>query len=127
MKDNTTVLHLTVFDSDKKESGIWEILLVDGESIILTCKGDGYQVVFTDKRIILVTMKRETAQREEIKVLPYSRIQSFSILTDSISANEGQDISSIIVRFTDSCEIKFEFLKSAYIKPLVKRMSESIL
>lgn len=125
MRDMT--LHLYVLDSKEIKGEILGILMLEDESIILSCKGDGYKVAFTNKRILLIAADSKSDLRSEITILPYSRIQSFSVISDSMISVAPQDKPTVVVRFTDGCVMRFEFQETVCVKTVLKMMGKCIM
>ncbi len=58
-------------------------LLSDGESIIRAYKGVRDGVVFTDKRIIAISVQGAAGKKKDFTSLPYSKIIVYSIETEA--------------------------------------------
>ncbi len=73
-------LHETKDDFSKEIGPI----LVDGEEIAACYKSVRDGVVFTNKRMIIISVQGMTGKKKNISSLPYRKIQTFSIETSGV-------------------------------------------
>lgn len=59
-------------------------ILVDGEEICAAYKSIRDGVVFTSKRMIVISVQGVTGKKKNITSLPYNRIQTFSVETSGV-------------------------------------------
>lgn len=100
-------------------------LMVAGEEPLYAFKTIRDQVVFTNKRIITIDVQGVVGKKKEYAVLPYSRIQYFSIQTPGLI--ELFPDNELFIRFSDGFESKFEFKGYVDIAAIAKVLSEYIL
>ena len=61
-----------------------EPILLDEEEVISCYKSIRDGVIFTDKRIIIMSVEGLTGKKKDITSLPYSKIQAFSVESSGV-------------------------------------------
>lgn len=119
---NKTIFKLS---KTKPESVSKEIspLFVPGEEIIGAYSSLRDYVVFTNKRIIAVNVQGITGKKKDFSVLPYSKIQVFSVET----AGTFDLDSELEMYFSGLGQVKFEFSGSNDIVKIGQTISNFIL
>ena len=98
-------------------------ILASGEEICYTFKSIRDGIVFTNKRLIVISTEGVTGKKKDITSLPYSKIQSFSVETSGVF-----DIDSELqLWFSGLGPVKLEFSSSASIKEVCRTISEYVL
>jgi len=98
-------------------------VMVEGEQIEATFRAIRDGVVFTNKRIFAVNVQGVTGKKKDISSLPYSKIQAFSIET----AGTIDLDSELEIWFSGLGKIRFEFVGTADVAAICKRISERVL
>ena len=83
--ENKEYLKLKESDNDEYADLINGIL-VSGESIIHTYKSVRDGLVFTNRRLIAINIQGITGKKKTITILPYDRVQAFSVETAGVIA-----------------------------------------
>lgn len=109
-------------DSVKKDV---TALLIDGEEVAMAFQTVRDQLVFTNKRIIAIDVQGITGKRRSYSIMPYSKIQYFSIQTPGLA--ELFSDSELFLMFTNSFTAKFEFKGNADIAKIGRMISEYVL
>ncbi len=78
--ENKEFLKLKETDNDEFRNFIGR-MLVNGEDIVHTYKGLRDGIVFTTGRLIAINVQGITGKKKVITILPYDRIQTFSMET----------------------------------------------
>ena len=81
--ENKEYLKLKESDNDEYADLINGIL-VSGESIIHTYKSVRDGLVFTNRRLIAINIQGITGKKKTITILPYDRVQAFSVETAGV-------------------------------------------
>ena len=103
-------------------------LLISGEEVICTFKAIRDEVVFTNKRIIAINIQGLTGSKKDFSILPYSKIQAFSVETASFSEIlTGAVDSELELYFSGLGKVKFDFTSDTDIKQIGKMISEYVL
>ena len=98
-------------------------LFVTGEEFIGEYQSVRDFVVFTNKRVIAVNVQGVTGKKKDFTILPYSKIQLFSIETSGVL-----DIDSELeLYFSSVGKIIFEFTGGSDIVRIGQAISEYIL
>ena len=98
-------------------------LFVTGEEFIGEYQSVRDFIVFTNKRVIAVNVQGVTGKKKDFTILPYSKIQLFSIETSGVL-----DIDSELeLYFSSAGKIKFEFTGGSDIVRIGQAISEYIL
>lgn len=102
-------------------------LLIDGEQILYAFKTIRDQLVFTNKRIIAIDVQGITGKRKEFSIMPYSRIQFFTVQTPAFMEIIAD--SELYIMFSNGFEAKFEFKDSKIdiVGDIAKTISQFIL
>lgn len=104
-----SVFSLTPIDISNVRSEVSR-LLIDGEDILYAFKTIRDQLVFTNKRIISIDVQGITGKRKEFAIMPYSKIQFFSVQTPAFM--EILSDSELFIVFADGFTATFEFKNS---------------
>ena len=81
--ENKEYLKLKETDNDTYMDLIGGIL-VNGETVVHTYKSVRDGVVFTNKRLIAINIQGLTGKKKAITVLPFDRVQAFSVETAGV-------------------------------------------
>ena len=68
-------------------------LLIEGEEIVAAFRTIRDQLVFTNKRIISIDVQGLTGLKKSFAIMPYSRVQFFTIQTPGFAGPEGDVIA----------------------------------
>lgn len=98
-------------------------VLVEGENIVYTFKGIRDGVVFTNKRIIAINVQGVTGTKKDITMLPYKKIQAFSVETAGMLDLE----SELELWYSSLGIVRFEFLKNANVHKICQLISNGLL
>ncbi|MBR0537152.1 MAG: PH domain-containing protein [Clostridia bacterium] len=102
-----------------------QMLLVEGEQVIGVYKTVRDQVIFTNKRLIIVDVQGITGKRQELVTLPYSTIQYFSVQTTGFA--ELIPDAELSLYFTNGLQANFEFRGSSDILEIGRMISRYTL
>jgi len=98
-------------------------LLVEGEAIVDAYKSFRDGVVFTNKRIIAVTVQGITGSKKDFTSIPYKNIEAYSVETSGTF-----DLDSELEVYVSSVgKVRFEFTGSTAIVEISKYISNNIL
>lgn len=100
-----------------------DLLLTAGEEIITTYKGIRDGVVFTNKRIISINVQGITGSKKDFTILPYSKIQAFSVETAGSLDLDGE----LDLYFSGLGHVRFEFARGTNMAGLCAIISEHML
>lgn len=100
-------------------------LLVRDEEVVVAFQTIRDQLVFTNKRIISIDVQGLTGKRKSFSIMPYSKIQYFSIQTPGFG--ELIPDSELFVVFSDSFTARFEFKGNVDIGKIGRVISEYVL
>lgn len=99
------------------------IFLVPNEEIIQAFKTIRDQVVFTNKRVIVINVQGITGKKTSYFSYPYTKIQYFGIETAGVL-----DIDSeLILTFNDGNKLQFDFKSQVNIKQICSCISQFVL
>lgn len=98
-------------------------LLTEGEQVVATFKSIRDGVVFTDKRIIAISVEGVTGTKKDITSLPYNKIQLFSIETAGFMDVDCE----LEVWFSTLGKLRFEFLRGADIGKICRVISDGCI
>lgn len=98
-------------------------LLTEGEQVVAAFKSIRDGVVFTDKRIIAISVEGVTGTKKDITSLPYNKIQLFSIETAGFMDVDCE----LEVWFSTLGKIRFEFLRGADIGKICRVISDGCI
>ena len=99
-------------------------LLVRDEEVVVAFQTIRDQLVFTNKRIISIDVQGLTGKRKSFSIMPYSKIQYFSIQTPGFG--ELIPDSELFVVFSDSFTARFEFKGNVDIGKIGRVISEYV-
>ena len=98
-------------------------MLVTGENIIQCFQTVRDQVVFTDKRVIVVNVQGITGKKTSYFSYPYSKVLYFGIETAGVL-----DIDSeLIMTFANGTVLQFDFKSRVEIKTICANIQQYIL
>ena len=100
-------------------------LLIDGEEIVAAFRTVRDQLIFTNKRVISVDVQGLTGMKKSFAILPYSKIQFFTIQTPGFA--ELVSDSELELMFSNGFTAKFEFRGSVDIGALSRVISSHVL
>lgn len=100
-------------------------LLVNGESVEMAFQTIRDQVVFTNKRIISIDVQGFTGKRKSFSIMPYSKVQYFSIETPGFG--ELIPDSELFLMFSNTFTATFEFKGNVDIGKVGRMISEYVL
>ncbi len=100
-------------------------LLVNGEDIVFAFQTIRDQLIMTNKRIIAVDVQGITGKRKSFSVMPYSKIQYFSIQTPGLI--EIVSDSELFIMFSNGFTATFEFKGQVDIGRIGRLISEYVL
>lgn len=98
-------------------------LLVPGEQVVSAFKTVRDQVVFTNKRILVINIQGLTGKKTSFYSYPYSKVQYYGVETAGVL-----DIDSeLIVAFSDGGKLQFDFKSNVDIGKISALISNYIL
>lgn len=98
-------------------------LLIPGENVIQCFQTVRDQVVFTDKRVIVVNVQGVTGKKTSYFSYPYSKVVHYGIETAGVL-----DIDSeLVMSFEDSTQLFFDFRSRVDIRSISYNISRYIL
>lgn len=98
-------------------------ILVSGEEIIHSYRSVRDGIVFTNKRLIAIDIQGLTGKKKRVLVLPYDRIQAFSVETAGVI-----DIDSELdLWFSGMGQARFEFTARTDVSRICRCISECTL
>lgn len=100
-------------------------LLINGEEVEMAFQTFRDQLIFTNKRIIAVDVQGITGKRKSFAVMPYSKIQYFSIQTPGFA--EMIKDAELFIMFSNTFTAKFEFKGNVDIGKIGRLISEYVL
>ena len=98
-------------------------LLVQGERVLFAFKGVRDFVLFTDKRLIAVTVQGMTGKKRDFTSLPYGKIQAFSVET----AGHFDLDAELDLWFSGLGKVRLEFKGSADVRGLGQLIAHYVL
>lgn len=98
-------------------------LLVPGEIVIGEYQALRDYVIFTNKRAIAVNVQGMTGKKKDFTMLPYSKIQVFSVETSGVLDLD----SELELYFSSVGLVKFEFTGESDIVSIAKVIGEYLL
>lgn len=120
--ENKEYLKLKETDNDEYQDLIGGIL-TGSERIVHTYKSVRDGLVFTNKRLIAINIQGLTGKKKAITVLPYDRIQAFSVETAGVIDLD----SELYLWFSGMGQIKFEFTSRTDVSAICRCISECIM
>ncbi|MCW6679446.1 PH domain-containing protein [Anaerococcus sp. NML200574] len=119
---DSNTFNLKEIDSSKVRSELLDFF-VDGEEIISAFETIRDQVVFSNKRILVVNVQGITGKKRAYISYPYSKIQYFGVETAGVL-----DIDSeLFLAFNDGKSLSFDFKTSVDIVSISKVISSYVL
>ena len=110
-------------ERDEKSANDVLPLLIPGEEIVSVYKSVRDSVVFTTKHIIAVNVQGVTGKKKDFSILPYSKIQAFSVETAGI----GDWDSELELWFSGLGTVKLEFSRESNVIEIGQLISKAIL
>ena len=120
--ENKEYLKLKETDNDAYGDLVNGILIGD-ERIIHTYKSVRDGLVFTNTRLSASNTQRATGKKKEITILPYDRIQAFSVETAGVIDLD----SELYLWFSGMGQVKFEFTSRTDVSAICRCIGECIL
>lgn len=119
---DSNTFNLKEIDSSKVRSELLDFF-VDGEEVISAFETIRDQVVFSNKRILVVNVQGITGKKRAYISYPYSKIQYFGVETAGVL-----DIDSeLFLAFNDGRSLSFDFKTSVDIVSISKVISSYVL
>jgi len=115
---NANYLKLKQVDNSQF-AGVITPMLIQGEQIISTYKTVRDGVVFTNKRIIAISVQGITGSKKDFTSLPYSKISAYSVET----AGTIDLDSELEMWFSGLGKVKFEFKNNANVTEICRIIS----
>ena len=116
--------YLKLKETDNGEyANLVDGLLVNGERVIHTYKSVRDGLVFTNRRIIAINIQGITGKKKAITVLPYDRIQCFSVETAGVIDLD----SELYLWFSGMGQIRFEFTCRTDVSEICRCIGQCIL
>ncbi|MBP3697015.1 MAG: PH domain-containing protein [Clostridia bacterium] len=98
-------------------------ILIHGEEVIDCYKSVRDGVIFTNKRIIVISVEGVTGKKKDITSFPYSKIQSFSVETSGVF-----DIDSELELWLSGMgKARFEFTGGTNVYDVCRLISNFVL
>ncbi len=120
--ENAKFFKLKTVDNDSYDK-VLSPLLTEGEQVVAAFKSIRDGVVFTDKRIIAISVEGVTGTKKDITSLPYNKIQLFSIETAGFMDVDCE----LEVWFSTLGKLRFEFLRGADIGKICRVISDGCI
>lgn len=120
--ENKEYLKLKETGNDEYQDLIGGIL-TPSERILHTYKSVRDGLVFTNKRLIAINIQGLTGKKKSITVLPYDRIQAFSVETAGVIDLD----SELYLWFSGMGQIKFEFTSRTDVSAICRCIGECIM
>ena len=119
---DSNTFNLKEIDPSKVRSELLDFF-VDGEEVISAFETIRDQVVFSNKRILVVNVQGITGKKRAYISYPYSKIQYFGVETAGV-----WDIDSeLFLAFNDGRSLSFDFKTSVDIVSISKVISSYVL
>ncbi|WP_311481380.1 PH domain-containing protein [uncultured Anaerococcus sp.] len=119
---DSNTFNLKEINIEKVRSEVLDFFVV-GEEVISAFETIRDQVVFTNKRILVVNVQGITGKKRSYLSYPYSKIQYFGIETAGVL-----DIDSeLILAFNDGTSLSFDFKTNVDIVGISRMISEFVL
>lgn len=98
-------------------------LFVPGEILIGEYQAVRDYVIFTNKRAIAVNVQGVTGKKKDITILPYAKIQAFSVETSGVLDMD----SELELYYSGAGLIRFEFTGGSDIAEIARTIGEVLL
>jgi hypothetical protein len=98
-------------------------LLVDGEQAVDSLKSAKEGVVFTNKRVILVSVSGAFGKKRQFVSYPYNRVTTFVLST----AKEIESHAVLDLGYFGTPNLHFEFSGKSEIKLIMKYITEAVI
>lgn len=122
--NSNSLFNLSKVSEDKINKNVSQ-LLIKGEEVIGVYKTVRDQVVFTDRRIVTVDVEGMTGVKQHIFVIPYKKIQYFSMETQGFM--ELLPDSKLTVYFSNGVMVSFDFKGNNDLLEIGRAISEHTL
>ena len=119
---NATFLKLRPVKDDDYVKVI-DQMLISGEHVVQSFKSVRDGVVFTNKRIIAVNVQGVTGKKKDFTILPYNKIQAFSVETSGFFDIDCE----LILWYSTLGMIRFEFLSNTKVPEICRLISECLM
>ena len=100
-------------------------LLIDGEEMLCAFRTVRDQMIFTNKRIIVIDVQGITGKRKSFSFLPYSKIQFYAVQTPGFM--EFVSDSELFLMFSNGFTATFEFRGNVDIGEISRVISQYAL
>ena len=104
-------------------SKITENMLVDGEDVALSLDSKNYKFIFTNHRLIIISMFGLTSSKMDITFIPYDRILLYSIET---KGNIMDNDSKLVLNLSNIGNIYLNIVGETDIRTISRLISESL-
>lgn len=122
IRSDSNFLNLKQIDQNSIRREIFDFL-VKGENIVDCFQTVRDQVIFTDKRIIVVNVQGITGKKVSYYFYPYSKVQTFGIETAGLL-----DIDSeMVLTFANGIVLQFDFRSHVDIRGICANIQRYIL
>lgn len=99
------------------------MFLTPGEDIIQASKTVRDQVIFTNKRVLVVNVQGLVGKKVSYFSYPYSKVQYFGVETVGVL-----DIDSeLVLMFSNGAKLQFDFQSQVNIKAICATISQFVL
>ncbi len=98
-------------------------ILVKDEEVVSCYRSVRDGVVFTNKRLIAINIQGITGKKKAITVLPFDRIQAFSVETAGVIDLD----SELYLWFSGMGQIMFEFTSRTDVSAICRHIGECIM
>lgn len=106
------------FDNEGRENQLFEDFLSKNEEILLSYKGVRDELVFTQKRIIMMNTQGITGKKKEFRFFHYNKINSYAIESSGVF-----DFDSEIKLVIGSIQYEFELGKNIDVMQIGRLLS----
>ncbi len=98
-------------------------LLISGERLVAAFKTVRDQVIFTNKRIIVINAQGITGKKTSYLSYPFSKVQYFGVETAGVLDFD----SELILAFSDGASLSFDFRANVDIRQISAVIAEYVL
>lgn len=120
--ENAKYLKMRTVDTDSYDKTIGP-MLIPGETVVAAFKSVRDGVVFTNRRIIAISVQGVTGTKKDVTSLPYNKIQLFSVETAGFLDVDWE----LEVWFSTLGKLRFEFLRGADVAKICSVISEGCI
>ncbi|MEE3488638.1 MAG: PH domain-containing protein [Bulleidia sp.] len=119
---DSSLVNLQEIDVRQVREGVQE-LLIPGESIACAYQTIRDQVVFTDKRIIVVNVQGITGKKTSYMSYPYSKVQNFAVQTAGVLDIDCE----LLLFFVNGMALQFDFKARVDVRKISHVLANYIL